>query len=286
MNEACGKYAGMDRYEARKAIVKDLEEQGYLVKIEELHPQRRHLLPLRHHRRADGLQAVVCQDGAAGKAGHRRCPQTARSSLIPERFEQDLLQLDGEHQGLVHLPSALVGPPHPGLLLRRLRRGDCRQGSTRPSARSAAAPTCTRTRTRWTPGSARRCGRSPRWAGRIRPRSWNTSIPTNTLVTGYDIIFFWVARMIFSGLEHMGEIPFDTVLYPRPGPRRAGPKDEQVAGQRHRPAGDHRPVRRRRAALYPGHRQQPRATTCASATRRSSPAATLPTRCGTLPALS
>ncbi len=36
--------------------------------------------------------------------------------------------------------------------------------------------------------------------------------PTNTLVTGYDIIFFWVARMIFSGLEHMGEIPFDTVF--------------------------------------------------------------------------
>ena len=36
--------------------------------------------------------------------------------------------------------------------------------------------------------------------------------PTNTLVTGYDIIFFWVARMIFSGLEHTGKIPFDTVL--------------------------------------------------------------------------
>ena len=34
--------------------------------------------------------------------------------------------------------------------------------------------------------------------------------PTNVLVTGYDIIFFWVARMIFSGMEHMGEIPFDT----------------------------------------------------------------------------
>ena len=36
--------------------------------------------------------------------------------------------------------------------------------------------------------------------------------PTSTLVTGYDIIFFWVARMIFSGVEHMGEAPFDTVL--------------------------------------------------------------------------
>ena len=37
--------------------------------------------------------------------------------------------------------------------------------------------------------------------------------PTSTLVTGYDIIFFWVARMIFSGLEHMGDIPFNTVLF-------------------------------------------------------------------------
>ena len=37
--------------------------------------------------------------------------------------------------------------------------------------------------------------------------------PTNTLVTGYDIIFFWVARMIFSGLEHMGEVPFNTVFF-------------------------------------------------------------------------
>ena len=72
MTEACGKYAGMTTgYEARKAIVADLEEHGYLLKsIEELHPQRRHLLPLPHHRRADGLQAVVCQDGAAGQAGH------------------------------------------------------------------------------------------------------------------------------------------------------------------------------------------------------------------------
>ena len=55
----------------------------------------------------------------------------------------------------------------------------------------------------------------------------------SVLVTGYDIIFFWVARMIFSGLEHMGKVPFSHGLHPRPGARRQGQKDVQVPRQRH-----------------------------------------------------
>ncbi len=54
-------------------------------------------------------------------------------------------------------------------------------------------------------------GHSQHLAGRIRQRRWIISI-RQTLVTGYDIIFFWVIRMMFSGLEHTGKIPFDTVL--------------------------------------------------------------------------
>ena len=50
INENGGKYKGMDRYECRKAIVKDLEAQGYLVKTEPYYPQRRHLLPLPQRR--------------------------------------------------------------------------------------------------------------------------------------------------------------------------------------------------------------------------------------------
>ena len=80
--------------------------------------------------------------------------------------------------------------------------------------------------------------------------------PTSVLVTGYDIIFFWVARMIFSGLEHTGKAPFHTVLFH--GLRRAGTQDVQIAWQRHRPAGGYRAVRRRRAAFHAGHWQQPR----------------------------
>ena len=61
--------------------------------------------------------------------------------------------------------------------------------------------------------SSARCGPSPPWAGRTRtPEDCNYFYPTDTLVTGYDIIAFWVSRMIFSGLEYTGKEPFDTVL--------------------------------------------------------------------------
>ena len=49
--------------------------------------------------------------------------------------------------------------------------------------------------------------------------------PTRTLVTGFDIIFFWVARMMMMGLHFMGEVPFRARLHQRPGPRREGPED-------------------------------------------------------------
>ena len=97
-----GKYDGLDRYEARKAIVADLEEQGYLVKVE----------PYSHN---------VCEDEAAGEEGHRR--RQGRAHQVRARaLHQDLSQLDGERARLVHLPPALVGPPDPRLVLRRLRR--------------------------------------------------------------------------------------------------------------------------------------------------------------------
>ena len=82
----------------------------------------------------------------------------------------------------------------------------------RPSAPSAAARICIRTRTLWIPGSLPRCGPSLRSAGRTRREDLEYFYPTSVLVTGYDIIFFWVARMIFSGIEHMGKPPFNTVL--------------------------------------------------------------------------
>ena len=74
--------------------------------------------------------------------------------------------------------------------------------------------------------------------------------PTSVLVTGFDIIFFWVARMMMMGLHFMKEVPFHDGLHPRARARRARRQDVEVEGQRHRPARADRRVRRRRAALH------------------------------------
>ena len=69
----------------------------------------------------------------------------------------------------------------------------------------AGSPTCS------IPGSAPGSGRSPRSAGPIRPTTSRTYYPTSLLITGFDILFFWVARMIMMGFEFMGEVPFRQV---------------------------------------------------------------------------
>ena len=74
--------------------------------------------------------------------------------------------------------------------------------------------------------------------------------PGDVLVTGFDIIFFWVARMMMQGIHFMGEVPFLTGAHRWPGARRARPEDVEVEGQQHRPAGADRPLWRRCAALY------------------------------------
>ena len=68
-----------------------------------------------------------------------------------------------------------------------------------------------RTRTCWTPGSAPACGRSPRWAGRMTPPTCAATTRPTVMETGYDILFFWVARMIMQGLLFTNDIPFETV---------------------------------------------------------------------------
>ena len=148
---------------------------------------------------------------------------------------------------MVHHPPAVVGPPAAGLVPRTTRPTSA---STRPRARAGSAiPTCS------TRGSARRCGRSRRSAGRRRRPSCAPSIRPTCCSTARDILFLWVARMVMMGIEFAGDIPFDARLRPlgHPGARR--PADEQVARHRHRPDGPHRGrrripgLRRRRGAL-------------------------------------
>ncbi len=96
--------------------------------------------------------------------------------------------------------------------------------------------------------------------------------PTNVLVTGWDIIFFWVARMMMMGIHFMKEAPFCDGLHPPPGPRREGREDVEVERQRHRSLGRHRRFRRGRPAFCAGARRgaQPRHQAFAAARRDQS----------------
>ena len=126
----------------------------------------------------------------------------------PRGVDEDVRPLPREHPGLVHLAPALVGPPDPRVARPerrdhgRARRGPPECGETA----GRRTPTCS------TPGSRARSGRSRRSAGRTRRRRSTKFYPASDLETGYDILFFWVARMMMIGLHFMGEVPFRRVL--------------------------------------------------------------------------
>ena len=110
----------------------------------------------------------------------------------------------------------------------------------------------------WTPGSPPLCGPSPPWAGRTRREDLDYFYPTDVLVTGYDIIFFWVARMIFSGCEQTKKPPFHTVLIHGLVRDDKGRKMSKSLGNGIDPLEMVDKYGCRRPALQPGHRQQPR----------------------------
>ena len=120
-------------------------------------------------------------------------------------------------------------PPSRRQTGRRTARAD-------PLLRSAAAARFFRNRTCWTPGSPPALWPFSTLGWPEHTPEFKTYYPTSTLVTGLDILFFWVARMIMMGLKFMGDVPVPRRLYPCPGARCRGPEDEQVKRQRHRSA--------------------------------------------------
>ena len=218
------------------ASSQELEAQGLLVERQGPRARRRPLPALRHGRRAAPLHAVVREDRARWPGPRSRPSSSGAHRLRPRVLGEDLLRLDAEHPRLVHLAPALVGPPHPGLVLRRVRHD---RGRGRGAARRA--PRC---------GGALRqdedvldtwfssalwpfstLGWPERHAG---PRAL---LPDDLLITGFDIIFFWVARMMMMGLKFMDDVPFREVYIHGLVRDAAGPEDVEVEGQHHRPRG-------------------------------------------------
>ena len=212
----------------------------------------------RPQRRADRAvpdRPVVRERQGAGRAGDRQRARRAHRHR-PEELGEDLFRLDGEHPALVHLAPALVGPPHPGLVRPGRRRSSSRRRRRR---REAAAYQHY--------GVRQKLDRDEdvldTWfSSALWPFStlgWPEETPelkryypTSVLVTGFDIIFFWVARMMMMGLHFMKEEPFHTRLHPRHRARREGRQDVEVEGERRRSPRADRRVRRRCAPLHHG----------------------------------
>ena len=119
--------------------------------------------------------------------------------------------MDVQHPRLVHFAPALVGTPHPGLALPGVPRDHRRPRRPRRLHHAAAQLTSSRTPTCSTPGSARACGRFSTLGWPDQTEDLAVYYPTTLLITGFDILFFWVARMAMLGIEFMGDVPFRTV---------------------------------------------------------------------------
>ena len=210
INENGGPYNGMDRYECRKAIVKDLEEQGYLIKTEDY--SHNVGTCYRCHNDVEPLisaQWFVKMAPLAKEA--LRVVNDGEVQFIPERFTKTYTNwMENVHDWCISR-QLWWGHQIPAWTC-----ADCGHITV-----DRADPTC-----------CAKCGSKNITREEDVLDTWFSSAlwpfstlgwpdktpeldyfyPTSVLVTGYDIIFFWVARMIFSGCEHTGKPPFHTVF--------------------------------------------------------------------------
>ncbi len=206
INAEGGVYAGLDRYEARKRIVADLEVAGLSRRHQRAYQQRRPLRPLERCRRAAPVHAMVRENPAARRQGHRR----RRAGLHQDRpgsIPQDLHGVDAQHPRLVHLAAALVGPSHSRMALRDLQTDHRRSRYAqrlRPLQQRRHRPGNRRSRHLV---FFRPLAVSPVFGWPQATSDLATFYPTQLLVTGFDILFFWVARMIMLGCHFMLDAP-------------------------------------------------------------------------------
>ena len=211
INENGGKYNGMDRYECRKAIVKDLEEQGYLVKTE---PYSHNVgTCYRCHNDVEPLisaQWFVKMEPLAKEA--IRVVKDGTIKFVPERFTKTYTNwMENVHDWCIsrqlwwgHQIPAWYCDECGHINVSRQDPTRCEKcGCTHLTREEDVLDT-------WF-SSALWPFSTLGWPNKDSEdlRYW---YPTSVLVTGYDIIFFWVARMIFSGMEQMKQEPFKTVF--------------------------------------------------------------------------
>ena len=210
INENGGPYNGMDRYACRKQIVKDLEEQGYLVKTE---PYSHNVgTCYRCHNDVEPLisaQWFVKMAPLAVEA--LRVVKEGEVKFVPERFSKTYINwMENVHDWCIsrqlwwgHQIPAWYCDDCGHINVSREDPTRCAKcGSTHLTRDEDVLDT-------WY-SSALWPFSTLGWPGKTEDLDFY--YPNSVLVTGYDIIFFWVARMIFSGCEQMKEIPFDTVL--------------------------------------------------------------------------
>ncbi len=210
MNEKAGKYAGMDRMEARKAVVADLKEQGYLVEIEDI----THAVGC-HERCNVPIEPLIKLQWFV------RMDELAKPAM--EVYEQQKLRFVPDRFGKVYMHW--LENIRDWCISRQLWWGH-----------RIPAYYCDEcghiTVSKHAPEKCEKCGSTKLHQDEDTLDTWFSSAlwpfstlgwpnetedlkhfyPTSTLITGYDIIFFWVVRMVFSGMENMHEVPFHDVL--------------------------------------------------------------------------
>ena len=209
INELGGKYKGLERYEARREIVKDLEEQGFLVKI------KHHIHNFGCHDRCGTVvepiiskQWYVKMESLAKPA--LEAVKNKDTKFVPERFEKTYFNWMENIQDWCISRQLWWG--------HRIPVWYCSCGEIICQEEApTVCPKCGETHLVQDNDVLDTWFSSALWP--FSTLGWPNKTedleyfyPTNVLVTGYDIIFFWVARMVFSGLHNMGETPFETVF--------------------------------------------------------------------------
>ena len=211
INKLGGKYAGMDRYEARKAMVADLDALGLLVKV----VPHKHMVGT-HDRCKTTVEPLVKPQWFVKMSEMAKPAKEAvvsgKLKLIPERMDKTYYNwLDNIRDWCVSR-QLWWGHRIPAYYCQ-----DC--GETIVSKETVCTcPKCGSNNVKQDEDTLDTWFSSALWP--FSTLGWPDKTPeleyfypTDVLVTGYDIIFFWVIRMIFSGYEQMGEKPFKTVLF-------------------------------------------------------------------------